>query len=301
MRKIWSPAVAILMVAIAGSASLCAAAANDAEASAQPAVLPSPLLDTGFRQLYELNFRGARRDFHSYQAAQPQDPLGIAAEAASYLFEQFNAKGIFTSEFFVNDAKFLHGADGSPAQNRNEAFLSANSRARQMAVKQLKERPNDAHALLVLTMTDGMEANYDALIIKKQMAGLSLTRQAESEAGKLLAMDPSAEDAYLALGASNYIIGCLPGYKRAFLWIGGIHGDRARGIEQMQRAADRGHYLQPFAKIMLALAYEREHRMDRARPLLADLASEFPQNPLYARELALINRSPAPCRATIPC
>ena len=37
-----------------------------------------------------------------------------------------------------------------------------------------------------------------------------------------------AQDAYVALGTSNYVIGCLPGYKRAFLWFGGIHGDRTR-------------------------------------------------------------------------
>ncbi len=275
--------------------------ATRAEAQESPAIDtprieadPVPgMLDTGFHQLYELNFQGARAQFLSYQKLRQDDPLGKAAEAASYLYEEFNAKGVFTSEFFLNDAKFLGGADGSPAQNRNEAFLTANERARAMAKEQLKSNPSDAHALLVLTITDGMEADYDALIVKKQMAGLGLTRQAESEATKLLALDPSAEDAYLALGAGNYVIGSLPSYKRAFLWFGGIRGDRLRGMDEMQRTADHGHYLQPFAKILLALAYEREHQMDRARVLLAELASEFPANPLYARELALVDQRSA--------
>lgn len=287
-------------------ALLCPARVADAQKSAALDVRmeadPAPkLLDAGFRQLYELNFQGARTQFVSYQKIRQDDPLGKAAEAASYLYEQFNAKGIFTSQFFLNDSKFLNGAEGTPAQNRNEAFVTANESARAMAKEQLKLDPNDAHALLVLTMTDGMEADYDALIVKKQMAGLGLTKQAESEATRLLTIDPTAEDAYLALGAGNYIIGCLPGYKRAFLWFGGIHGDRERGMEEMQRTADRGHYLQPFAKIMLALAYEREHQMERARVLLTELASEFPANPLYARELALIDRNTAPCRANAPC
>jgi hypothetical protein len=287
-------------------AAACALAAmfffaTRAEAQGSPAIDtprieadPVPgMLDTGFHQLYELNFQGAREQFLAYQKLRQDDPLGKAAEAASYLYEEFNAKGVFTSEFFLNDAKFLGGADGSPAQNRNEAFLTANERARTMAKEQLKSNPSDAHALLVLTITDGMEADYDALIVKKQMAGLGLTRQAESEATKLLALDPSAEDAYLALGAGNYVIGSLPSYKRAFLWFGGIHGDRLRGMDEMQRTADHGHYLQPFAKILLALAYEREHQMDRARVLLAELASEFPANPLYARELALVDQRAA--------
>jgi hypothetical protein len=283
---------------------LCAAmrAEGQGSAVADPPRVDSPrleadpvplMLDAGFHQLYELNFQGARAQFLSYQKMRQDDPMGKAAEAASYLYEQFNTKGVFTSEFFLNDAKFLGGADGSPAQNRNEAFLTANESARNMAKEQLKSNPGDSHALLVLTMTDGMEADYDALIVKKQMAGLGLTKQAESEATKLLAIDPSAEDAYLALGAGNYIIGSLPSYKRAFLWFGGIHGDRVRGMEEMQRTADHGHYLQPFAKILLALAYEREHQMDRARVLLAELASQFPTNPLFARELALVDQRSA--------
>jgi hypothetical protein len=271
--------------AVAGGSEIPVAALPRVEAAPSTSIL-----DTGFRNLYELDFRGGRAQFVSYQKLEPRDPMGKTAEAASYLYEQFNAKGIFTSEFFLSDEKFLGGAQGSPADNRNDAFLAANHTARQMAAERLKTDPRDRQALLVLTMTDGMEADYDALIVKKQMAGLSLTKQADAEAIKLLAVDPTAEDAYMALGAANYVIGSLPGYKRAFLWFGGIHGDRERGMQQLQRAAEHGHYLQPFAKAWLALACEREHQMDRAHQLLSELVAEFPANPLYARELALLDR-----------
>jgi len=115
-----------------------------------------------------------------------------------------------------------------------------------------------------------------------------MMRQAESEANLLLSIDPNAQDAYLALGASNYVIGSMPSYKRFFLRIGGVHGDKYRGMEQMSLAADNGHYLKPFAKILLALGCEREHQYDRARVLLADLTAQFPENPKFAYELALI-------------
>jgi hypothetical protein len=246
------------------------------------------MLDSGFRHLYELDFEAGRSEFVAYQKLHPEDPLGKAAEAASYLFEQFNAKGVLTSNFFLNDSKFLNGIDGGPSENHNPRFLEANQQARAMAKQQLQANPRDPHGLLVLTMTDGMEADYDALIEKKHMASLGLIRQAESEANSVLVLDPDAQDAYVALGAGNYIIGCLPGYKRAFLWMGGIHGDRQRGMQQMQSAAEKGHYLQPFAKILLALALEREHQAERARSLLTELAAQFPGNPLFARELFLL-------------
>jgi hypothetical protein len=277
---------AVLCVFVATSS-----ASAESNGEAQPADL-SPnasalLLETGFRDLYQLQFSDARSRFVEYQKAQADDPLGKAAEAASYLYEEFNAKGVFSSAFFLNDSKLFGGVNGSAAENRNAAFLATDHQARDMAKQQLASNPQNARALLVLTLADGMESDYDAIIEKKQLAGLGLMRQAEAEADKLLELDPTAQDAYVALGASNYIIGCLPTYKRIFLRVGGIHGDRARGMQQMQVAADHGRYLAPFAKILLALAFEREHQMDQARALLADLTSEFPKNPLFAQELAL--------------
>lgn len=298
--KIWGlsrtglAAVAALLCASAYAAPNAAAAEGPSSATSDPD--SAVRLDSGFRQLYELNFSGARSEFLAFEQANPSDPLGKAAEAASYLYEQLNEKGVFTSAFFLNDAKFLNGVDGDSASNRNQPFLDANNQARSMAQDLLRVHPRDSRGLLVLTLTDGMESEYLGIIQKKQLAGLNVMRHAEKEAADLLAIDPSAQDAYLALGTSNYVIGCLPSYKRAFLWVGGIHGDRTKGIQQLQLTAQGGRYLRPFAKILLALAYEREHQMDEARRLLADLASEFPTNPLYARELALADQSSSTVR-----
>jgi hypothetical protein len=253
------------------------------------------LLESGYRHLYELNFEAGRKDFQAYQKMRPDDPLGKASEAASYLFEQFNQKGVLTSEFFLNDEKFLGGVEGSGAANKNAAFLEANNQAREQAKARIKRNPKDLQGLLVLTITDGMESDYDALIIKKQIDGLKMMRNAETEANLVLAIDPSEQDANVALGMSNYVIGCLPSYKRMFVWFGGIHGDRTRGMDQMQSAAEHGHYLKPFAKVMLALAYEREHKPERAKELLAELATEYPNNPVFVRELALVN-NPTCCK-----
>src|SRR6202167_313252 len=199
-----------------------------APASQGPVMEPDPsvaLMEKGFQRLYELNFNGARVEFLAYQKSRPDDPLGKAVEAASYLFEQFNAKGVLTSEFFLSDAKFLGGVEGAAAQNQNAAFMTANSKAREMAKTRLKSNPRDIHGLLAITIADGMESDYDALIIKKQLDGLKMMKQAESEANILRTIDPSQQDANVALGMSNYVIGCLPGYKRAFVWLGGVYGD----------------------------------------------------------------------------
>jgi tetratricopeptide (TPR) repeat protein len=266
-------------------------ASKAADGQATPHMVADPaaaMLDAGFRNLYELNFKDARAEFFAYQKAHPDDPLGKAAEAASYLFEEFNDKGVLTSAFFLNDERFLGGIEGSPNDNKNAAFLEANHQAHEIAKKAVKANPRDVHGLLVLTMTDGMESNYSAFIEKKQMSALSSMRQAESEANTLLKVDPTAMDAYVALGMSNYVIGSLPSYKKMFLWFGGVHGDRNRGIQQMSQAAEEGHYFKPFAKVMLALAYEREKQPERAKPLLEELSALYPKNSVFAHELALV-------------
>jgi hypothetical protein len=287
--RTWSAAACALLLL---APVLQARGANDS-AAAEPSPVARVALDNGFQDLYKLDFAGARAKFLTYQHEDPADPLGKVAEAASYLYEQFNAKGVLTSDFFLNDDRFLGGVEGNPAHNRNEAFLAANQAAREAAKERLKSNPRDPEALLAITMADGMESNYDQIIEKKPMAGLTYMRQAEDEAKTLLAVDPSAQDAYVALGTSNYVIGSLNGFKRAFLWFGGIHGDKNRGMDQLQHAVDNGHYLQPFAKILLALVSERERQDDRARALLAQLNQQFPENPLFAHELKLADQRAA--------
>lgn len=250
--------------------------------------LANPLLHESFRLMYELKFDAARVRIGNCRQADPENPLCVAAEAASYLFEGFYQQGVLTSAFFLDDKRLLGGVAGDPDPQRDAAFLTTNQRARRMAELKLAASPRDAEALLALTLTDGMRADFEALIEKHQIGSLSYIRRAEKEAGVLLQVAPDNGDAYVALGAANYTIGCLPGYKRFVLRFGGIQGDRLAGMQQLQIAATRGLYLQPMAKMLLALAAVREHQPDRARALLADLTREYPDNPLFAHELWLL-------------
>lgn len=56
--------------------------------------------------------------------------------------------------------------------------------------------------------------------------------------------------------------------------------------------ADKGHYLRSFAKILLALAALREKKTEVASKQLTELVAEFPENPLFANELAKVGASP---------
>jgi hypothetical protein len=266
--------------------ALGAPAIQSEEQPVQIEVLYVPALDAGFHLLYQLKPAEARAQFQARQKSHPEDPLGSASEAASYLFEECYRQGILTSDFFLDNKRFLGKVGLKPDPALRAAFFAANERALDLARVRLNTNPADPNALFSMTLSLGMQADYASLIDKEQMQSLKMTGEADKYAKKLLAVVPEAADAYLGLGVANYVIGSLPGHKRFLLGFAGIHGDKRVGIQQLEIAATSGHYLRPFAKILLALAALREKKTEVARTQLAELVAEFPENPLFASELA---------------
>ena len=209
---------------------------------------------------------------------------------AIYLEECYR-QGVLTSEFFLDDKRFLGKIPLKPNDALRAAFFTANQQAQDLARLRLKSNPQDADALFVMALSVGMQADYASLIDKSQLGSLAMIKDADKYAKELLAIAPDAFDAYVTLGAANYIIGSLPAPKRLFLVFKGIHSDKNTGIQQLEVAAAHGHYLRPFAKILLALAALREKRLEVARTQLTELVAEFPENTLFVSEFAKINTS----------
>ena len=81
-----------------------------------------------------------------------------------------------------------------------------------------------------------------------------------------------------SLLCTTLMAGILDG--RFFLGFAGIHGDKKTGIQQLEIAAEHGHYLRPFAKILLALAALREKKTEVARAHnLRSLSRNSPKTP----------------------
>ncbi len=264
--------------------------ADDTGAKLTASVMNDPEALGGFQLLYDLKFDEARQRFMKWEQERPAEPSGPAMEAAADLFEEFYRKGVLTSDFFLDDKRLLGGIKSEPDADLERQFVSAVERGQKMARALLEEMPTDPNALFALTLIEGMQADDLFLIQKRQIESLHHLREADRRARMLLDVAPDADDAYVALGAANYIIGCLPGYKRAVLWVGGVHGDKTLGMQQLARAAgsEHAHYLRPYARLMLALASMREMNADVSRQQLQDLVMEFPENPLFAKELAKV-------------
>jgi hypothetical protein len=259
-----------------------------------PAFHTVPELTAGFNLLYEQKFTEARAAFESWESRNPQEPFGEVAIAATYLYEEMYRQGALTSDFFLNEKRFLHGIDGKPDPERMAHFREALTRARALAREKQKTNVKDPEALFALTLAAGMESDANSILEKRQLDALKRMKEANEFAKQLLARHPDATDAYIAMGIANYIIGSLnPGFRFA-LWFGGIHGDKKLGMEQVGKAAENGRYLRPFGKIMLALAARREKQNVLAQKLLRELTEEFPTNDLFASEYAKAMGRPIP-------
>src|SRR5882762_3793452 len=275
-------------------AAVCPARADEAVKS--PAFATVAELSSGFHSLYTQNFMEAREKFAAWESQHSDEPFGEVAIAASYLFEELYRQGVLSSDFFLNEKRFLHGIEGKPDAARMKSFQEALDQARKLAKARLAKNTKDSEAFFALTMTAGMESNADMMLKKQHMESLKRLKEGNEYAKQLLTQQPDANDAYVALGTANYIIGSLSGGARFFLMFGGVHGDKKLGMQQLGKTIDGGRYLQPYAKILLALAARREKQNPLAQKLFRELSEEFPQSPLYAAEYAKAMGRPIPAK-----
>jgi hypothetical protein len=285
--RIYSAASLLLL-----TAAVCVARPT-ADANS-PAFTNVPELTSGFRSLYLQQFTEAREKFSGWKSQHPDEPFGEIAVAASYLFEELYRQNVLSSDFFLNEKRFLNGIEGKPDPVRMKKFQEAIRQARKLARQRLEKDAHDPEGLFALALSAGMESDAAMILKKEHIEALKRLKEANEYAKLLLAEQPDANDAYVALGAANYIIGSLAGGTRFMLWFGGIHGDKKLGMEQLRNTIEKGRYLQPYAKILLALAARREKQNPLAQKLLRELSEEFPESPLYAAEYAKAMGRPIP-------
>lgn len=250
---------------------------------------PRDSLDLGYRQMYGLDFEGALSVFAAWERSHPADSLGPASEAAATLFSELNRLGILEAQFFIQDDSFLGRKGQRPNPDARARFDAALRRSDNLARTRIAAEPLDSDALFALTLVSGLQADYLSLIENRNLAALGPTRRATVWAQRLLAVAPDYGDAYLATGLSKYLIGSSPAPVRWLLSLGGFSADKRQGIRELEWTAQRGRYLAPFARLLLAIAYLRQSDGPRARRMLEELRDEFPQNPLYSREIARID------------
>jgi len=246
-------------------------------------------LDQGYRDMYDLQFDRAHEVFRGWQATHPQDPMGPVSDAAAYLFAEFDRLRILQSEFFTDDNNFFHMRRLTPDPRIKAEFENALQRSKQLAAAALAKSGEDLNAEFADLLRIGLHADYLALVEKRNMAALSEVKEGRAVAEDVLAKHPDCYDAWLAIGVENYLLSLKPAPVRWLLRVGGAQTDKDVGVAKLRITAEKGRYLMPYARLLLAVAAVRDKRTEEAKQILTWLATEFPDNRLYREELSKLH------------
>jgi hypothetical protein len=251
-----------------------------------PAEVKANDIDHAFSRLYNFDFPGAHAALNRYIEINPEDPIGYAVRSSAYLFSELDRLSILESQFFSDDKRIAEKKRLKPDPLVKAQLLKAIDDAQSRAQTRLDANPNDEEALFAMCITTGVQTDYAALIEKKQISSLSLVKKGAAYAQRLHKLKPDFYDAYQTTGMTEYVIGSLPFFVRWFIKVENINGNKEQGMKTVEIVARKGHFLKPFAKILLAMAHLREKQPRAAEVLLAELVNDYPENPLFKKELA---------------
>lgn len=287
MQRLWKRIVSFTGIAV--YAGLLAFYSPASQAQAGQAQSVDSLLDRSYHAMYNLQFDLALNTLQDAKALDKDDPLPWMAESCALLFREFNRLNILSSELFTSDDRWSSRAAHAWEPASRQQFDVALSTTERIAQQRLSRDKNDTRALFALTIINGLRADDAGLIAKKNLTALSYTKSANNYAERLLARAPDYYDAYVATGMGKYIIGGKAAPVRWILRLGGLKGDQDEGVKELTLVAEHGHYLAPFATILLTFNDIRHKNIADARKKLAWLREQFPENPHFIEEMAKLS------------
>lgn len=189
-------------------------------------------------------------------------------------------------ELFADDDRFTSRKRPASDPAAFQSFSQRVTQTDQLADAALQRNPRDANALYSKALVSGMRADWASLIDRKELAAYKFSEQASKLAKQALAIEPTLYDANLATGIENYMLSLKAAPIRWILGMSGAGTSKEEGVRLLTLTANQGHYLAPFARLMLAVGELRDGRKQQGKNILMALSQEFPQNTLYPRQLA---------------
>ncbi len=251
--------------------------------AAEPATPPEDLY-RGWLKMYDLRFDEAHQIFAQWKESHPGDSFGPASDAAAYLFSELARLGVLESELFTDNDRFLSRGKIQPDPQTKSRFEQELASTDRLSDASLRVNASDTNALFAKSMSYGLRADAASLIERRDLTALKYIKEGRAYEDKVLMVDPKKYDAYLGSGVENYLLSLKAAPVRLLLRITGSQTDHDEGVKRVSLTAQYGHYLEPFAKLLLAVAALRDNDRVHAKALLAELHNRFPDNQLYIRE-----------------
>ena len=230
----------------------------------------------GLERLYQGDTRGAAARFRTLQERQPDHPLGYLLEANALWWERW------CGSLEIKPAGFVDAALGQES-TLDAPYWTLVAAAQQKADSYRKQNAEVAEAHLYLGLAYAMEGRLRALR-RENFAAASAGKKMRAALQRALELDPPLDDALFGLGLYNYYVATLSPLLKLVRWLLFLPGgDKQTGLEQLERAAERGVLVGVEARFWLAKNlrnYDQDY--PRARTEFERLSQRYPQNQIFA-------------------
>jgi tetratricopeptide (TPR) repeat protein len=239
----------------------------------------------GSEALFNLEYDTARQKFKEMSRLYPYDPLGPHMLATTLWLEMLNQARRLQAAIYSTQS-FYAGTEDKPDPRMVQDFRDLTRQATQLAKAGLQRNPRDPQTLYMLGATESLKAAFAATVERRFIVALRSGSSGVATQRDVRKLDPSFHDAELTIGMYDYIVGTLPLPARVLAGIAGTHGSKKRGIQTLERVAQKGQWTRDDAKVLLIAIYKKERRFLEALALSRELQDKYPRNYLFRLETA---------------
>lgn len=218
----------------------------------------------GIDHVYNLSFDSARMEFQKVVQLKPDHPAG---------------------HFFLAMVEWWQIIIDIDNTEKDENFYSMLEKVIGVCDRRLDRNENDVTALFFEGGSIGFRGRLRAHR-EEWLRAANDGRLALPMVQQAYSLAPNNDDILLGIGIYNYYAEVIP-QEYPFvrpLMVFFPKGDKRKGIEQLQRAAEKAKYAEIEASyFLLQLLYNYEKNYVKALPLAHKLHAKFPNNPLFHR------------------
>lgn len=175
--------------------------------------------------------------------------------------------------------QYVYGTDQSD-QTLLKPFDAKIQDVIKIANKWIKTHPQDPEALMVMGAAYGISSRL--MVIRHEwLSAYFEGRRALAATRASIKADPNFYDAYLGIGMYDYYSDLYPNFVGVLAKIM-LRGNRLRGIETLKMVAEKGHFSQDNAKILLVEIYTEDpfgaRDPEKAVAIMKELRAKFPES-----------------------
>ena len=288
--------VSVFLVAANNAVIAQTVSVPNALSSAAPPPEMIELRRAGYAANYNLDYATARTKFEEIRKRWPQHPAGDLYVANIIWLEHLYKlrrlqTGLYQNESFY--AGFEDAKEESEKGDNVEAQIDKSFRERMTAAKTkalalVNANRSDPHAKYFLGAIYSVLGAYEASTARKFFAALRNGAKGVEAHQQVLKLKPDYYDAYLSVGLYDYIVGSLPFPVKALAAMGGVRGNKVRGIKQLKQIIEHEAENADDARVMLIGVYQNENKPEEAFPILQAFTTRYPQNFLFRLEMASV-------------